>query len=72
MISNTYNGTRHDATKHIQVKFYYKRERVQDGQMILDYCKTTDMLADSLSKMIDGVTFLRHENIYMGLVDMSD
>ena len=40
--------------------------------MILDYCKTTDILADSLSKMIDGVTFLRHDNIYMGLVDMSE
>lgn len=66
MIDNTYNDTRHDATKHINVKFYYKRERVQDGEIILDYLETKNMLADGLSKMIDGVTFIRHKKCYMG------
>ena len=66
VISNTYNGTRHDATKHIQVKYYYKRERLQEGVLILDYLITTRMLADGLSKSIPPIVFLEHKKYYMG------
>ena len=64
VISNTYNGTRHDATKHIQVKFYYKRERLQEGVLILDYLVTNRMLADDLSKSIPPIVFLEHNKFY--------
>ena len=72
VIQNTYNNTKHDATKHINVKYYFKRERLQAGELILDYLNTKNMLADSLSKSVDSITHKNHKDIYMGYEDMSE
>ena len=72
VIQNTYNNTKHDSTKHIQVKYYFKRERLQAGEMILDYLNTKDMLADSLSKSVDSLTHTSHRDRYMGQIDMDE
>uniref|UniRef100_H3H9M0 Uncharacterized protein n=1 Tax=Phytophthora ramorum TaxID=164328 RepID=H3H9M0_PHYRM len=42
----------HKRTKHIDIRYHFVREKVEDGQVVLQYVSTTDMLADMMTKAI--------------------
>lgn len=44
------NPVNHSRTKHIDIRYHYIRECVQNGQIQLQYCPTIDMKADILTK----------------------
>ena len=46
-------------TKHIDIKYHYVREAVQDGVISLQYCPTNDMIADLLTKGLSKEKFER-------------
>ena len=52
----------HKRTKHIGIRYHFVRERVEDGQVVLQYCSTKEMKADMMTKPIPAVQFehLRH------------
>lgn len=47
----------HKRTKHIDIRYHFVREKVEDGQVCLQYCPTQDMLADIMTKPIPTVQF---------------
>ncbi|KAG2759912.1 Retrovirus-related Pol polyprotein from transposon TNT 1-94 [Phytophthora cactorum] len=47
----------HKRTKHIDIRYHFVRERVEDGQVVLQYCSTKDMKADLMTKPITAVQF---------------
>jgi len=49
----------HGRTKHINIKYHYIREQVNNGKICLKYCPTDDMLADILTKAIALEVFER-------------
>jgi hypothetical protein len=48
-ISLTKNPTQHAQTKHIDVQHHFVRERVENGEVKLEYCSTKDMVAKVLT-----------------------
>ena len=44
------NPVFHQRSKHMAIQYHYTRELVQDKQIRLEYCRSTDMLADILTK----------------------
>ena len=44
------NPVGHARTKHIDIRCYFVRERVQNGAIILKYVATGEMIADILTK----------------------
>eukprot|EP00253_Pinus_taeda_P025064 PITA_25064 len=40
----------HKRTKHIDTKFHFTRELVNNGEIVLQHCRTEDQLADILTK----------------------
>jgi hypothetical protein len=60
----------HDRSKHIEIKYYFLCDKVQKGEVILQYIptneKTTDILMKPLSKT--NFAYLRDK---MGLVDIT-
>lgn len=44
------NPVNHSRTKHIDIRYQYVRECVQNGQIQLQYCPTNNMKADILTK----------------------
>ena len=44
-------------TKHIQVKFFFIKDRIDDGEMIIVKCPTEGMWADILTKPLHGKAF---------------
>ena len=49
-ISMAKNHVFHKRTKHVQIRYHFVREAVEQGTIILEYCRTDDMLADSFTK----------------------
>ena len=42
----------HKSTKHINIRYHFVREKVEDGQVVLPSFSTQDMLADIMTKAI--------------------
>jgi len=51
-ISWALNPVEKQRTKHIDLKYHFIREKVQDGSFVLKYCKTQDMAADMMTKPV--------------------
>jgi hypothetical protein len=49
----------HKTTRHINIRYFYLKSRVEEGEVVLEYMPTTDMLADLLTKPIQGEQFVR-------------
>ena len=47
----------HKRTKHIDTKFHYIRELVNNGEIVLQHCKTEEQYADILTKPLGQKTF---------------
>ena len=47
----------HKRTKHIDIRYHFVREKVEDGQVVLEYISTTNMLADLMTKPIPATQF---------------
>ena len=48
------NPQQHSRTKHIQVRYFFIRQHLEDGTIILTYCPTADQLADVFTKILTG------------------
>lgn len=48
-----------DRTKHIDVRYYFVRENVEEKKIKLTYCPTTEMIADVLTKPLGSVLFVK-------------
>ena len=53
------NPQYHSKTNHIDIKFHYVREKIQDDTVNLQYCPTTRMIADFMMKGLTYEKFLR-------------
>jgi hypothetical protein len=56
-IALTKNSEFHNRTKHIAVRFHFIREKVEDGEVVLEYVPTGDQVADVLTKGLARVKF---------------
>lgn len=56
----------HQKTKHIDIRYHYLRERVQNRELKVEYLSTKDMIADLLTKPLSAPDTDKHRNA-MGL-----
>ena len=55
------NGQRSSSkrTRHINVRYYFITDRIQQGEVRVEHCPTKDMLADLFTKPLMGTAFKR-------------
>jgi hypothetical protein len=58
VIALSKNPVFHEWSKHIDVRYHYIRECVDEGRIIIVYTKTEEQLADILTKALGRVRFL--------------
>ena len=51
------NPVAHCKTKHIDIRYHYIREAIQNGTICLNYCPTNEMIADLLTKPLSKGQF---------------
>uniref|UniRef100_H3H4R3 Reverse transcriptase Ty1/copia-type domain-containing protein n=1 Tax=Phytophthora ramorum TaxID=164328 RepID=H3H4R3_PHYRM len=53
-IKMTKNPVNHGRAKHIDIKYHHIRDEVKRGEVKLEYCETSVMLADIMTKALAG------------------
>ena len=51
------NPRNHPKTKHISIKFHYIRELIESGEITVQYCPSSEMLADIFTKGLSSEKF---------------
>ncbi|CAI5730422.1 unnamed protein product [Peronospora destructor] len=59
-IKMTKNPVNHGRAKHIDIKYHHIRDEVKRGQVKVEYCETSIMLADIMTKGLPGP---RHKDL---------
>ena len=60
------NPVFHKRSKHIAIRFHFIREKVENGEMDLEFVRTLAMVADQLTKHV-GVKVLEIGKSLMGM-----
>jgi hypothetical protein len=55
-------------TKHINIWSYYVVDRAEKGDLRIVWCPTAKMIADFLTKPLQGKAFVEFRNLLMGAV----
>jgi hypothetical protein len=45
----------HSRTKHIDIKYHFLREKIDNGELDVEYISTDEMLADSFTKNLQRI-----------------
>ena len=56
-------------TRHINIKYFFIKDRIDNQEIDLIYCRTDQMVADFLSKPQQGAMFRRFRDVIMGKAD---
>jgi hypothetical protein len=56
-ISLSKNPAFHERSKHIEIRYHFIRQAVEEGRIGIDYVRTNDQLADILTKALGRLIF---------------
>ena len=56
-----------DRTKHIKLRYFFIKQFTDNGELELEYCPTDLMIADILTKPLQGATFKRLRDLLLGV-----
>ena len=60
-------------TKHINVRYFFITDRISRGEVqVLEWCPTGDMVADFMTKPLQGSTFKKFRDLIMGALSMRE
>ena len=58
-------------SRHIDIRYYFVKDRVDKGELEIVYCPTEEMLSDFFTKPLQGNLFNKFRNVLMGWEDVS-
>ena len=53
-------------SKHVAIKYFWSTDRIKNGDIQVKHCPTEKMLADYMSKPVQGSLFKKIRNVIMG------
>ena len=53
-------------SKHIDVRYFFLKDRLENGGYVVEHCRTTKMLADFFTKPLQGSLFRAMRDVVMG------
>ena len=59
-------------SRHIKLDHHYIRQQVNNGEVELKYCPTSEMVADILTKALDRRRFEKLRSILLGTTSLDD
>ena len=58
---------KHKATKHIELRYFFIHDQVQQNKVVIQHCPTLTMHADFFTKPLQGMLFYRLRDLIMNL-----
>ena len=59
-------------SRHVDIKYFWVKDKVDKKEVRIEYCPTTLMLADYFTKPLQGNLFRRFRQVIMGYVHIND
>ena len=53
-------------TRHINIRYFFIKDRVETGEVTIIYCPPDDMIADFFTKPLQGMKFVAFRKLIMG------
>ena len=53
--------------KHINVRYFYVTDKIENKELSIEYCATEEMTADFFTKPLQGSSFQRYRNLIQGI-----
>ena len=60
-----------NRTRHIKVRYFFVKQYLDNGEFRLEHCPTKDMIADILTKPLQGELFLELRDLLLGYEALS-
>ena len=60
-------GSSSKRTRHINIRYFFIKDRIASGEVKLEYCPTETMLADAFTKPLQGSAFIRFRDSIMNV-----
>jgi hypothetical protein len=57
-------------TKHINVRYFFITDRISKGEVRVEWCPTKEMVADFMTKPLQGSLFRKFWDVIMGALPM--
>ena len=58
-------------SRHINIRYFFVKDRVDKKEIHIEHCRTENMLADYFTKPLQGSLYHRYRNILMGYAHIS-
>ena len=58
-------------SRHIDIRYFFVKDRIDKGEIRIEYCPSLDMLADYFSKPLQGYLFKKFRDVIMGYKHIS-
>jgi hypothetical protein len=71
-IAMSINPVLHQTSKHIHIKHHFIREKVNDGNIVVNYISTEKMLADMFTKALSKIILYKLRDQVLGLVSFGE
>ena len=55
-----------EKTRHFNIRFFFIKDRIDAKEVEVRYCPTDDLVADTLTKILQGFKFLKHRANILG------
>ena len=68
-ISLSKNPVFHDRSKHIEIRYHFIRECVENGKVQIEFVRSEEQLADMLTKAL-GRTKLQEQRAKIGMMEI--
>lgn len=67
LLRNGKDSCTSNSPKHVVIKYFWSTDRIKSGNMSVEYCSMDNMLANFMSKPVQGKLFTRfRKNVIMG------
>ena len=68
------NGRRSSSkrTRHINIRYFFVKDRVESGELRIEHCPTEDMRADYFTKPLQGKLFYKLRDLIMNIDQSSE
>ena len=58
-------------SRHIHIRYFFVKDRVDKGEVKVEYCPTLQMLADFFTKPLQGALYNKFRDVIMGYKHIS-
>ena len=67
LLENNGRSSSGKSTRHINIRYYFIKDRIESGDLEIQHCPTDNLIADYMSKPLQGAKFYRFRKAILNL-----